>query len=368
MFNPERLSLARRRTGRTKKELAAALNVHQHTILRYETGKTEPDEESLSKLADLLGFPVAFFYGPSLDEPSREAASFRSMSDLSARDRDAALAAGSLAFSVDDWVRNRFDLPQTDLIDLTGENPESAARSLRQVWGVGERPIRNMVHLLEAKGVRVFSLAENTRAVDAFSVWRRKMPYVFLNTLKTPEHSRMDSAHELAHLVLHKHGGPGGREAEIQAQTFARFFLMPKADVLGIIPRVNSLTEIIRNKKRWGVSVAALNYHLHKLDLTSEWQNRDYCIQIAQNGYRTKEPEGTEIAREMSAVWPKVLDALRREGVSKHAIAEAVCLSAEEIEKLLFMLAPMLSLDGGATTPGGKSKAKLRLVSSDVYA
>ncbi len=369
MFNPERLSLARRRRGRTKRELASALAVNENTIRRYEAGETVPADDVIAKLASLLEFPEAFFFGEKLDEPAEAAASFRSMSDLPARDRSAALVAGAFAFAVDDWVRERFDLPNADLVDCTGEQPEAAARALRVSWGIGERPIRNMVHLLEAKGVRVFSLAENTKAVDAFSVWRRNCPYVFLNTMKTPEHGRMDASHELAHLVLHKHGGPNGRGAEQEAQHFASSFLMPKADVLAVIPRVSGLSEIVRCKKRWGVSVAALNYRLHKLGITSEWQYRDLSIQISQNGWRQAEPQGTEIPREMSAVWPKVLEALRHEGVTQHAVAEAVRLPTSELEKLLFMLTPMLSLEGGrGPGTGGRSRAKLKIISSSEYA
>lgn len=365
MFNPERLSLARRRRGRTKRELAIALGVNENTIRRHEAGETIPSSEAISQLARLLEFPEAFFFGEKLDEPNEDSASFRSMSDLPARDRAAALAAGTLAFVFDDWVRARFELPATDLNDFGGETPEGAARSLRDTWGIGERPIRNMVHLLEAKGIRVFSLAENTESVDAFSLWRRDAPYVFLNTIKTAEHSRMDAAHELAHLTLHKHGGPNGRQAEMEAQQFASSFLMPRADVLAVIPHVLGLDDLIKHKIRWGVSVAALNYRLHKLQVTSDWQYRDLCIQISQRGYRKSEPAGTEMVREMSAVWPKVLETLRREKVNQRSIAEALNLPATELEKLLFMLTPMLSLEGGKTS-GRKtvSRARLKVISS----
>ena len=143
-----------------------------------------------------------------------------------------------------------------------------------------------MIHLLEAKGVRVFSLVEETRSVDAFSVWRSNKPYVFLNTMKTAEHSRFDAAHELGHLILHKHGGPKGRTAEDEANRFASSFLMPSADVRARMPIVYGLDHIIREKVRWKVSAAALTYRLRQLRLTSEWENRQLCIQIARNGYR----------------------------------------------------------------------------------
>ena len=57
-----------------------------------------------------------------------------------------------------------------------------AARSLRERWALGERPISNIVHLLEAKGIRIFTLVESTKNVDAFSLWRSQRPFIFLNT------------------------------------------------------------------------------------------------------------------------------------------------------------------------------------------
>jgi Zn-dependent peptidase ImmA (M78 family) len=350
----------------TKKAVAEALSVSQRTVIRWEGGDPPPPPESIARLAGLLSFPEGFFFGPDVDETKvrDRPASFRSMSAMTARDREAALAAGTFAFMLDDWIEQRFSLPPADLLDLRGDEPEAAARSLRQHWGLGERPIRNMVHLLEAKGVRVFSMNENTKTVDAFSLWRREKPYVFLNQHKTPERGRFDAAHELAHLVLHRHGGgPAGREAEEQADRFASSFLMPSADVLAVLPRVQSLNEIIQAKKRWRVSVSALNYQLHKLMVTTSWQYRTFCIQLTERGYRECEPYGIE--RETSAVWQKVLDALRSEGTTKRDIADALMLPVAEIENLVFKLANMMSLEGGRATEGGRSRARLALVTTN---
>ena len=99
---------------------------------------------------------------------------------MTARERDAAIAAGSLAYMVTDWIRARYNLPTVDLLDLGQQrDPAMAARALRSYWAMGEKPVGNMIKLLESKGVRVFSLAENTKNVDAFSCWRDDEPYVF---------------------------------------------------------------------------------------------------------------------------------------------------------------------------------------------
>lgn len=366
MFNPDRMSLARRRRGFTKRSLAQSLNVDRKTIIRYESGLIAPPQGVLARLSFLLGFPEQFFFGPDFDEPTADGASFRGFATMPAKDRDSALAAGALAFMVDDWIAARFHVPQIALAEIEFASPETAALYLRQQWGLGVRPIQSIVHLLEAKGVRVFSVAENTRAVDAFSVWRRALPYVFLNTEKSGERGRFDGAHELGHLIMHKHGGPRqGRSAEEQANQFASAFLMPEDDVRAVLPRIDSLNQMIEAKKRWRVSVAALNYRLHRLRITTEWQYRQFAIQISERGFHKKEPYG--IAREKSAVWQKVVDHLRASRITKHSIAEDLAIPVTEIESLLFGLANMLSIDGTGSGSGG-SRASLTLVKSEKLA
>lgn len=247
--------------------------------------------------------------------------------------RDAALTAGSFGFLVSDWVEQRFDLPSVNVPDLHLYQAATAARALREEWQLGEKPISNMIHLLESKGVRVFSLAENTAKVNAFSLWRNSTPFVFLNTFKSAESSRFDAAHELGHLVLHQDGETTGREAEDQANAFASEFLMPRGDVLATIPREVHLTKMIHAKKRWRVSVAALNYRLHKLGITSDWRYRDLCIQISTHGFAKKEPE--PIQRERSVVWEKVLKALWAEKVTVSDIAAGLFLPEDEVRALV---------------------------------
>ncbi|HJU15370.1 MAG TPA: XRE family transcriptional regulator [Stellaceae bacterium] len=358
MFNPSRLTLARKRRKFTKTSFADALDCDVKTVIRWESGEIEPSPENLAAISDTLQYPTAFFYGKEIDEPQSEAVSFRALSAMPARDRDAALAAAALAFLLSDWIENLFELPPHDLPDFKeNPDPEAAALILRQKWGIGERPISNMVKLLESKGVRVFSLAENTRTVDAFSLWRREKPYVFLNTMKTAERSRFDAAHELGHIVLHKHGGPQGRFAEEQANHFASAFLIPEAQIKAILPRVSTLNQLVEAKKRWGVSVAALAHRLHKLKVVSDWQYRRFCIQIEER-FHSSEPYSR--LREYSTVLEKVLGSLRTERITKHQIAEALSLPVEEVEHLLFRLTNMQSIDGQGL---GTAKGRAKLVS-----
>lgn len=335
MFNPQKLTLARKRRRLSSKDLAKLIDVSPVTISRLEKANNNPDPETLDALAKALRFPKAFFFGDDIDDLTKDAASFRSLTSMTAKERDSALSAARIGYQLSDWVEKKFNLPELDLIDLGHEkDPKKAAKHLRQYWGLGEKPISNMIKLLESKGILVFSLIENTKNVDAFSCWRNNKSYVFLNTFKSAEHSRFDAAHELGHLVLHKHGGPGGREAEHEANSFAASFLMPKADVISTISFVRSIDQLIKAKKRWRVSVFALAHRLHKLDILSDWQYRGFCIDYRK--YRTQEPNGIE--KEESVLWKKVFSELWKEKITKTDIAKTLHLPEEEIENLVFGL------------------------------
>jgi Zn-dependent peptidase ImmA (M78 family)/DNA-binding XRE family transcriptional regulator len=333
-FNAIRLSIARQRRLLNKKGFADLVGVTAHTSSRWELGATVPSEDAVKEISKVLGFPVAFFYGPDVDVPNPDLVSFRSQKAMTAGIRDAALAAGAIGFLISDWIEKKFELPEIQLPDLNLFDTEAAAVALRQSWGLGEQPIANMVHLLESKGVRVFSLAENSKRVNAFSLWRDEKPYVFLNTMKTAENSRFDAAHELGHLVLHQDGQTTGRKAEEEANQFASAFLMPRADLLAQkLRNVYSLDQLISAKRRWKVSVAALNYRTHKLGYSSDWKYRDICIQLSSR-FCNAEPEGIE--REKSVVWQKVMTALWSERVTQLDIAKELYVPESEVSTLIF--------------------------------
>ena len=359
MFNGSRLRLARCRSKLTQRQLAQAAGLSSVSVNLYESRSQEPESDNLQRLASILNYPVDFFYGDDLDEALEGMASFRSLSGMLAREKHAALAASSLGFVLSDWLESMFELPNVDTFRFGNESPEVAARALRQRWGLGERPISNMVHLLEAKGFRVFSLSEDTRNVDAFSLWRRDKPFLFLNTKKTAEHSRFDAAHELGHLVIHRHGAPSGRPAEAEANAFASSFLMPESDVRAELPRVYSLDQLVKAKVRWRVSVAALNHRLHKIGVTTSWQYRTFCIQLSERG-RDYEPQS--VPRELSTVWQRVLAELRSDKLTKHDIAKRAGIPLHEFEQLVFGLATMFSIDGEGALKKPRKPGQLRLV------
>jgi Zn-dependent peptidase ImmA (M78 family)/DNA-binding XRE family transcriptional regulator len=363
-FNPSRLTLVRERKGLSKGELAKLIDVDLRTIVAYESGQFSPSPEALRRIERELGFPADFFCGEDLERPLPDAASFRSFSRLKPTRRDMALAQGAIALYLNRWLETKFELPDADLPDLSRErSPEEAAVAVRQIWGIGELPIRNVVHLLEAKGIRVFSLAIDTREVDAFSMWRENTPFVFLNNNKSSERSRYDAAHELGHLLLHRHASPQGREAEREADVFAGAFLMPKASVIARTRRIHGINDLVQQKRLWNVSVAALNYRLHEVGMLTDWEYRTLSIQIAKRGYRTYEPD--QSPRETSQMLPVMFNALSEEGVPRWQIARSLRLPQSEIEQLMFGLT-MTRIEGsGRTSSASYVRPALTLVKKE---
>lgn len=363
-FNPSRLAQARRRRGLSQSALARLLGVADRTVRRWESGEMVPDASYVDLLSRALGFAPSYFSRPDPATLPVEAVSFRALSKARASDRERAVAGGEMALELSDWLRENFDLPAPDLPDLRHyrSDPEGAAIALRTRWGLGDKPIASMVHLLEYRGVRVFSLAEDCREIDAYSFWQGDTPFVFLNTLKSSERSRFDAAHELAHLVLHRHGGTPDRAEEREANAFAGAFLMPASSITAFAPRVISLPALVQAKHHWNVAVSALAHRLHDLELISNWQYHALCRDIQQAGYRTSEPQSGP--REQSQVFAKVFAALKAEHTGKKELAARFGWRLDELNALVFGLVVGSVRGGGkgAPTPTSELREKLRVV------
>jgi len=355
-FSSSRLVLARERVGFTQRRLSESVGISPRTIKAYESGETSPSRESLSAISRALGYPEAFFVAPSIDALPLEAASFRALSKASATLRNRAVASGTFAVELlYPYLAQRFDLPKVDLPDLRDETPSAAAEALRHYWGLGQRPIPHVVRLLELHGVRVFSLSEDCDAIDAFSLWRDGVPFIFLNARKTAERGIFDAAHELAHLTMHRHGVPQGHDAEKEADRFASNFLLPEAAIRASAPKVTTVANVAAMKRRWRASTAALGRRLYDLGLMSKYNYTRFNIELSHRG-RHNEP--APIPRETSAILEKTLSTLSEEGIDARSIARELHLPLSEIRALTFGF----QMVTGSGMTSGVGRGDLRLV------
>ncbi|MBI1758721.1 MAG: ImmA/IrrE family metallo-endopeptidase [Actinobacteria bacterium] len=367
MLTPSRLAIARKRRGLTLTKLAELTSLSTRSLSLYENGHQVPSEETLHGLAAALDVSVTFLGGTDLEEIPEDAVSFRALSKMTARQRDRALSAGRIALLIDDWIDARFMLPRTDVPSLTGYDPEAAAEVVRARWGLGEKPISNMLHLLEAHGARVYSLTMENRELDAFSLYWHGRPFVFLSIEKSGERGRFDAAHELGHLVLHGEYEVPHREdkvshrpsAEAEANRFAAAFLMPRASVLARGLYGATPDRILKAKRVWKVAAIALTHRLHELELLTEWGYRTSCVQLSRLGYRSGEPNG--IPRESSQLLAKVFRSVRDDGETPAKIAADIGINVNELHAHVFGLT-LTAVDGAEGVRSRYGSTNLQLV------
>lgn len=60
---PQKLKQARNEAGYTQRQVAQLLNMKQTTIASYEVGRTQPDIETLGRLADFYCVSVDWLIG-----------------------------------------------------------------------------------------------------------------------------------------------------------------------------------------------------------------------------------------------------------------------------------------------------------------
>lgn len=308
LFTPSRLRWARERLMLARTDLASVTGVSVSALTSYEKGSSNPDVRDIEVLAAELGVHPEFFYLHDMEEVPESVVSFRRVSKTSKRQQCAARGAAQMAVEFFGVIESAFKLPDLQVPEIDDATPEQAAEEVRAQWHLADRPIADMMSLLESKGVRILSLDHRCKDVDAFCFSRDGVSYIFVSTVKTAERQRFDLAHELGHLVLHA-GVPAdsanSKERERQADSFASAFLMPASRIYTQSMKGAPVERILKAKKYWQVSAMAMARRLHDLKLLSDWQYRSVVIELSQRGYRSAEPDG--IQREQSQLLRKVL-------------------------------------------------------------
>ncbi|WP_082526432.1 ImmA/IrrE family metallo-endopeptidase [Kitasatospora sp. MBT63] len=350
-FNPSRLTLARERRALTKQGLAQMCGVTRRTVTAWESG--DVDSPPLAQISAALDVPPEFFLADDAPLIDESGVSFRALSSVSSRQITRVLAISSLAIELAAWIDKHYGTPAVDLPDLSESSdlpPALAAEQLRSIWGLHHRPIKNMVTLLERKGVRVFSLPIDDRDVDAFEFSFEGRPFVFLNTSKSAERMRFDLAHELGHIILHKGERKNlSRQIEQEAHEFAASFLVPADELHAQVVGKLRLDDIFKLKSYWKVSAVAMVERLYQLEFITEWTRRQWMIDLSQRGFRSSEPGG--ITPEGSRLLSELFRIAREDGWSAKAIAASLCENPKDLDSLVFGLAISALPGGGQAAP-----------------
>lgn len=338
-FIPENLTIARKMRGLTKRELAQNIDKTPGAISQFENGKTKPDVITLKTIAFALGFPLEFF-AKELTQALVEIDNchFRSLRTTSQISRNKVLASGVLLNNLINFIEEYVELPKESVSQVSkivdnNDDIEKLAIEVRKTWGYGIGPIPNLTQMLEAKGIIVSYLPEDSLDVDAFSTWQFSRPSIFLVPTKgSASRTRFSCAHELGHLLMHVDAKPGSKFLEDQANRFAGAFLFPRDAFIREFPNRLNWEHLYELKKRWKVAIAAMIKRAYDLDCISQRTYKRAFVHLNQTKQRKNEPY--EPKPETPSL---ILDSLKllQEDFSLQEIAKNLCIQEKELINLI---------------------------------
>ncbi|WP_207769345.1 XRE family transcriptional regulator [Nocardioides currus] len=143
--------------------------------------------------------------------------------------------------------------------------------------------IRNLTSLVERAGVCLVPIVG--LGVDGLSSWVGEVPVIGLAPNVPGDRFRLTLGHELAHLLFHRRATA---TTEHEANRFASNLLFPQGDFEEQMPDRPQLRDFVGLKSSWGVSVAALVYRAHDLEIIDDSRYR--ALQIQMSKWRRNEP------------------------------------------------------------------------------
>ena len=309
-FNGERLKIARMWRNLSATQLADLTGFSRQTISMLENGKLmNPEFATVQKLSEKLEFPVTFFLEETKINLNESTTYFRSLLTTNKKYRVEQEEKIKFIAIVYNMLSEYLEFEKVNLPQIpTNATPQEAANILRKYWGLGNRPIENIVYLAESNGLIVTDFETATGDVDAFShkITSNDMETYLIGYSKnkrTAARIHFDVAHEIGHILLHNWredleciDKEEFKEIELQAHSFASAFLLPEDEFRkDVSPYATNLAYYTELKKTWKVSIAAMIRRAKDLDIITADDYSRLMRNMQKQGIRKTEPLDDEL-------------------------------------------------------------------------
>lgn len=263
----------------------------QTRLEQAETAVLEARE--FEALVALLRFPARFFTTAPVSRVAARDLLFRAPKATTVTEKEYLAVFANVVGDLVDQLNGLQKGPVVALEPLpVGTDVVTAAARARAWLGREEyEPIRYLTYDLEAAGVPVVLRTKHSRSTGR-TEWDtedepcggltekhlgcsartgefRQRPLVLMRSVDSWERSRWTVAHEIGHLVLHRHGEVSD-DQENEASRFASEFLAPAAAIAAEITDAPTLNHLVPVKLKWGISLGALIIHLRESKLIDE--------------------------------------------------------------------------------------------------
>lgn len=331
-----RLKLARKKEGFSLQDLSDKLasKVTKQALSKYEQGEMNPTVEVLMAIAEVLNLKPDYF----IKKQSLELGEvlFRKRAALTKKEEEA------IVEKVRDYVERYIELEDILNVPNVFENPikghkiiekrevEHAAIKLRTAWNLGDKPIANIVEMLESKGIKVV-LIDDVDALDGMAVFTSTgIPIVVVNRRdKSLERVRFTIIHELAHLLLNLTVLENNHRLEEEwCHFFSSCFLIPTSMLVKMMGGGKRsyiyINELINVKEYFGISIRAIVHRLQEIGIITETYYKRWMVYMNKT-YGSKKEPGEYKGEEKSKGFDQLIGRGLSEGIISMSKAAALC-------------------------------------------
>lgn len=318
MFIGKNLENIRMIKGMSRKDLSIVLKVSEQAIWQYETKNMIPEINKIYELADLFKVKTAYFIENQPDDFSntslnKSSIPFRAINyKVSTKLLEKQFWQASYLANITNYLFKFIKVPHVNILDLARkieddfDNHQSKYDFIKSSAILARKVImkdennKNLLFNLEKNGLIVYDKKIDKDA-DAFSFWStNEMPYIVLGNNKGVAVRRnFDIAHELGHILLHRHiefsnlDPDDYRKIEQEANDFAGEFLLPEKEFIEDFKKVLKKSNpdyLISLKEKWLVSIQTIAIRAYKLELLTSSQYKYLWANINKKGYKYEEP------------------------------------------------------------------------------
>jgi Zn-dependent peptidase ImmA (M78 family)/transcriptional regulator with XRE-family HTH domain len=348
-LQPARLEQALAVRSLTKGQLASLVGVAASTVTKWCKGDQYPEAGTFERLASILNVQEEWLTRLMLKPVSPP---------LYRSNASALKAARAKLEARTEWVQElallfdeHVDYPALNLPVRAFHDPEqisaadieAAAEECRKLWQLGRNPIQDLALAAESAGIIVVREETDISAIEGLSSWSPLLnrPIVLLSADKANAfRSRFDLAHEIGHLILHKHipraDDPDRyKQMEKQAHHFAGALLLPAETFANEVRVPTSLDNLLILKQRWGASVAAMMMRLHALGLLRDDEKLALFKRRSARWGSKAEPGDDKWTPEAPRLLRRTVELLISSGVlSAEGMPRYLGFSPRDVEKL----------------------------------
>lgn len=316
MYNGEKIEELRLLFEMSRLELAQKLEVSEQAIWQFENGEVSPKTSLKLKLAQIFQVDIDYF------EDTVFGSNF-SVSDIAFRNSDT-ISRKIINYQevylntinkYINYLEQYIQFPQQNFYDLTKKISEMFEKniSIEEIADYSREKLdisddnSDLLYKLEKSGIYIFEKKLNGTE-DAYSIWSKQgIPFIILSVNKTAVRRNFDLAHELAHLLLHRGVDFESldkfqlQKKESEANKFASYLLLPEKRFKQVIydlrieKKLSNPDSYISLKKKFNVSIQAMEYRAFQLGLLTKGQHDYFYRLIYKKKYKLVEPLDKDI-------------------------------------------------------------------------